>query len=57
MLAFNDIWISFIAPWGAMIGMYVMCTFFKINNTQLFNCSTLKQIEFTMYDCPYIIPI
>lgn len=47
-LVFKDIWISFVAPWGSIILMYVLSSFLKMPNSQLLNVVTLRQLEAAM---------
>jgi len=47
-LAIGELWISFIAPWGSMILMYLVASFLKINNTQIYSCATIRQVDSTI---------
>ena len=44
----NEIWISFIAPFGSSILMYVVAAFLKMPNSQILNVVTLRQLEAAM---------
>lgn len=44
-LAAGQLWISFIAPIGSMIGMYVVSMFLKMPNNQFVNVVALRQLE------------
>ena len=44
-LAFGDLWIAFISPFGSMILMAVISCFLKMPNSQFVNNVTLRQLE------------
>ena len=44
-LAFGDLWIAFISPFGSMIMMAVISCFLKMPNSQFVNNVTLRQLE------------
>jgi len=44
-LAFSELWISFLAPFGSMILMFVISCFLKMPNSQFVKNVTLRQLE------------
>eukprot|EP00347_Sterkiella_histriomuscorum_P007679 403347989 len=49
-LAIKDIWISFVAPLGSTILMYILASFLKMPNSQLLNVVTLRQLEASLIE-------
>ena len=44
-LAFGQLWISFIAPFGSMILMFVLSMFLKMPDSQFVRIVSLRQLE------------
>jgi len=49
-LAADQLWISFVAPIGSMILMFVMAMVLKMPNTQFINIVTLRQLEIAVIE-------
>jgi hypothetical protein len=49
-LAINEMWISFVAPIGSMILMYIVSCFLKMPNSQFVNNVTLRQLEIAVME-------
>ncbi len=49
-LAFSELWIAFIAPFGSMIMMWVISCFLKMPNSQFVNNVTLRQLEIAVIE-------
>lgn len=49
-LAMNEMWISFVAPIGSMMLMYVVSCFLKMPNSQFVNNVTLRQLEIAVLE-------
>ncbi len=49
-LAMNELWISFIAPLGSMVLMFVISCFLKMPNNHFINVVTLRQLEIAVIE-------
>jgi hypothetical protein len=49
-LAFSELWIAFISPFGSMILMFVVSCFLKMPNSQFVKNVTLRQLEIAVIE-------
>jgi hypothetical protein len=47
-LTFNEFWVSFTAPWAAMIFVYIFCLIMRVSNERLRYTRTVKYLDYIM---------